>query len=78
MPAHPLLAGKLPYMAGTAPCFPAKGPPKPPACTSPGDTQLGIPRAPHSPSVLPTHIFEGEDDGSDNPSHHDHDAQHTE
>lgn len=81
MPTHPLPAGKLLSMAGTAPCFPAKGPPKPPACTSPGDTQLGIPRAFHRtplPSVRPTHIFEGEDDGSDDPGHHDHDAQHTE
>lgn len=32
MPTHPLPAGKLPSMAGTAPCFPAKGPPKPPSC----------------------------------------------
>ena len=66
-------------MAGTTPLFPAKGDhPNPPAHTSAGDTQPGTPVAPHSPSVAPTHIFEGEDNGGDNPGHHDHDAQHAE
>lgn len=75
MLTHPLPGGKLPLP------WPAPHP----ASWQRGTTQTPLPvpalgtPTPHSPTVIPpTHIFEGKYDSSDNPGHHDHDAQHAE
>jgi len=70
-------------IAGTTPCFPAKGgsaqtPLPVPALGTPSREHPWHPTAPLSVPPSPTHIFEGEDDGGDDPGHHDHNAQHAE
>lgn len=77
---HPLPAGKLPLPRRHHTLLPSKGrPPKPPCLCQPwGHPTRDTQGTPHRPYVPSTHIFEGENDNSDDPSHHEHDGQHAE